>query len=74
VLDLYPFASTSPVYVEGAGRPPRAREDAAFFVTWIRKAEEMVAAHDGWNTPAERAETLALLARGRAEYERRAAP
>jgi hypothetical protein len=74
VLDLYPFASTSPVYVEGAGRPARSRADAAYFVTWIRRTEESVGAHTGWNTPAERAETLALLARARAEYERRAAP
>lgn len=74
VLDLYPFASTSPVYVEVGGRPARSRTDAAYFATWIRRAEEAVAAHTGWNTPAERAETLALLARARAEYERRASP
>jgi TolB protein len=74
VLDLYPFASTSPVYVEVAGHETRSRPDAAYFATWIRRAEESVAAHTGWNTPGERAETLALLARARAVYERRAAP
>ena len=74
VLDLYPFASTGPVYVQGGGSRPRAREDAAYFVTWIRRAEEKVAAHPDWNTAAEKADTLALLARARAEYERRAAP
>ena len=65
-----PAPSTS----RAAGRPARSRADAAYFATWIRRAEESVAAHTGWNTPAERAETLALLARARAEYERRAAP
>jgi hypothetical protein len=73
VLDLHPFASTSPIYVEAPGRPLRSPEDAAYFALWIRRAEEKVAAHDGWNTPEEKAETLALLARARAEYERRSA-
>ena len=74
VLDLYPFASTSPVWVEGTARPARAREDARYFVRWLLRVEEKVAAHDGWNTPAEREATLALLAHARAEFERRAAP
>ena len=37
-----------------ARTPPTSR-------SWISRAEESVAAHTGWNTPAERAETLALL-------------
>jgi TolB protein len=74
VLDLYPFASTSAVYVQGGGSRERAREDAAFFSTWIRRAEDKVAAHPDWNTAAEKADTLGLLARARAEYERRAGP
>jgi hypothetical protein len=74
VLDLYPFASTSPVYVEVGGQPARSAEDAAYFVRWITRAEESVGAHTGWNTPAEREETLALLARARRVYEQRGAP
>jgi TolB protein len=73
VLDLYPFASTSPVYATGGGSPARTREDAAYFVTWIRRTEEAVAAHTGWNSSSEKADTLAYLARARAEYERLAA-
>jgi TolB protein len=74
VLDLYPFASTSPVYVERAGRPRAgSAEDAMYFAGWIRRAEETVAEHADWNTPAERTKTLALMARARAEFERRAA-
>ncbi|HET7747499.1 MAG TPA: CehA/McbA family metallohydrolase [Vicinamibacteria bacterium] len=71
VLDLYPFASTSPVYVEVAGRPVRSPDDAAYFVRWVSRVEEAAAAHAAWNTPEEKAETLALLARARAEFERR---
>ena len=35
VLDLYPFASTSPVYVQVAGHPADSRQDAAYFVRWV---------------------------------------
>jgi hypothetical protein len=71
VLDLYPFASTSPVYVELGGEAPRSAVDAAWFTRWISRVEEMARAHTGWNTPGERAEALAQLARARAEFARR---
>jgi hypothetical protein len=35
VLDLYPFASTSPVYVSVGDEPVRSADDAAFFLRWI---------------------------------------
>jgi len=37
VLDLYPFASTSPIYLRVGNQPVRAAEDAAFFVKWIER-------------------------------------
>jgi hypothetical protein len=71
ILDLYPFASTSPFYVTVGGRPVRSREDADYFVAWIGRVREEVERHQGWNTPAERAEVLAMLARAREEFARR---
>jgi hypothetical protein len=35
VLDIYPFATTSPVYVTVGGAPARSAKDAAYFVAWI---------------------------------------
>ncbi|HZN05071.1 MAG TPA: CehA/McbA family metallohydrolase, partial [Candidatus Polarisedimenticolia bacterium] len=35
ILDLYPFASTSPVYVRVGDEEPRSPEDAAYFVKWL---------------------------------------
>jgi hypothetical protein len=36
VLDLYPYATTSPVYVSVEGlKPPSANEEAAYFMAWI---------------------------------------
>jgi hypothetical protein len=71
VLDLYPFASTSPVYVTVGGKPLRSAEDADYFLTWIDRVREEVEQHTGWNTPAEREQVLATIARARAEFERR---
>ncbi len=71
VLDLYPFASTSPIYVTVADRPMRSRPDAEFFLTWIDDVRKEAEAHTGWNTLAERNSTLDLIAKARAEFERR---
>jgi hypothetical protein len=73
VLDLYPFASTSPIYVRVAGKPVRSRDDAAFFVRWIDRLEQVAGAHEGWNTPTEREHVLQLLGRARAVYAEQAA-
>jgi hypothetical protein len=73
VLDLYPFASTSPIYVRVAGKPVRSRDDAAFFVRWIDRLEQAAGAHEGWNTPTEREHVLQLLGRARAVYAEQAA-
>ena len=72
VLDLYPFASTSPVYVTVNGAPARSAEDARFFVHWVDRVTQAAAARTDWNTAAERDSTLALLGRARAVYAGRA--
>jgi hypothetical protein len=74
VLDLYPFATTSPVYVIVDDRPIRSAADAQFFLTWIDRLESFVRGHTGWNTDAERDAVLASIARARAVYEERARP
>ena len=71
VLDLYPFATTSPIYVTVADRPVRSRQDAEFFLKWIDRVQEEVNAHTGWNTVAERGSVLDQIAKARAEFERR---
>jgi TolB protein len=71
ILDLYPFASTSPIYVTVADRPVRSRQDAEFFVKWIDRVRQDAEAHTGWNTSAERRSVLDLIAKARAEFERR---
>jgi TolB protein len=70
-LDVYPYATTSPVYLTVGGRPTRSPEDARYFISWIDRMRASVERHQDWNTAAERQETLDLLAQARAEYERR---
>jgi hypothetical protein len=70
-LDLFPYATTSPVYLTVGGQPARSAEDARYFIAWIDRMRAAVEAHRDWNSAAERRETLDMLARARAEYERR---
>ena len=71
VLDLYPFGSTSPIYVRVGDEPVRSSEDAAFFVRWIERIEAATRASPAWNTPAEHAGALRTLAEARAVFENR---
>jgi TolB protein len=71
VLDLYPYATTSPVYVTVAGAPIRSAGDAEYFQRWIDRLESNVRASREFNTEGEREHTLALLREARAEFERR---
>jgi len=70
VLDLYPFASTSPIYVRVGDQPVRSAEDAQFFVRWIDRVEQATRASTAWNTPAEQAGVLRALAQARAVFTR----
>jgi TolB protein len=71
ILDIYPFATTSPIYVTVAGQPVRSSADAAYFVRWIDRLDAGARAFTDWNTPAERDSVLAEIARARAEFQRR---
>jgi TolB protein len=72
ILDLYPFGSTSPVYVRVGDAEPRSPEDAAYFVQWMDRVIASAKARKEWNGDAERdavmtdleAARRAFLARG----------
>jgi hypothetical protein len=73
ILDSYPYATTSPIYVTVGGREARSPEDDRYFVRWIDRIQESVLAHGDWNNPKEKSEVLDMLARARAIYESRSA-
>jgi WD40 repeat protein len=70
-LDVFPYATTSPVYLTVGGEAARSADDARYFIAWIDRMRASVEAHREWNSPAEREETLEMLGRARGEYERR---
>jgi len=73
VLDIYPFATTSPIYVTVAGRPIRDAAAARYFARWIDRLEQAAGAHPGWNDDREKKEVLSRLAAAKSVFLRRAA-
>jgi TolB protein len=70
ILDLYPYATTSPVYVTVAGVPVRNVADAAYFVAWVDRLVAAALSNISWNTEAEKQSVLSMLQQARAKYER----
>jgi hypothetical protein len=68
ILDLYPYATTSPIYVNVTGSKTTSPEDAAYFVAWIDRVIEATKTNQDWNTDAEKSSVLDLLNRARAIY------
>jgi hypothetical protein len=61
VFDIYPYASTSPVYVTIDGKGLRSTDDADYFIAWINRVRESAVAHPDYNSPEERAAVLANI-------------
>ena len=68
VLDAYPYATTSPIYVTVAGSAMKPTEDAAYFVAWIDRLIEEIKTNKDWNTEGEKKSVLDLLAYARTIY------
>jgi hypothetical protein len=73
VLDVLPFATTSPIYVSVGGEPVRSREDADYFIGWIDRLHQAARAHDAYNSAEERTAVLKLLSDARAVFVERTA-
>ncbi|MGQ0430186.1 MAG: CehA/McbA family metallohydrolase [Gammaproteobacteria bacterium] len=73
VLDLYPYATTSPIYLASPAAPP-APADAAYFVGWMDRVIEAARARDDWNDATETSATLAYLRAARERFRALATP
>jgi TolB protein len=71
VLDVYPYATTSPIYVTVARQPIRSPRDADYFIAWINRLEAAANAHGDWNTDAEKREVLRLIGKAKEEFQSR---
>jgi TolB protein len=70
ILDLYPYATTSPVYISVAGAPLRSTADAAYFVAWVDRLIAAARSNASWNTEAEKESVLGMLRQARQKYAR----
>jgi len=72
ILDIYPYATTSPIYIRVGDAAPSSPEDAAFFVTWIDRLIANASANRDWNTEAEKQHVLDTLNRAKEIYATKA--
>jgi Tol biopolymer transport system component len=70
ILDLYPYATTSPVYVTVAGAPLRSPADAAYFVAWMDRLISAAEKNTSWNTEAEKEAVVAEFQESKQKYEK----
>jgi len=69
LLDLYPYATTSPIYITVANSSPGRKEGAAYFEARIDRMVAAAKAFQDWNNAEEKSEVLQQLAEARAGYE-----
>jgi hypothetical protein len=74
ILDVYPYATTSPIYVSVSGASVRSPSDAQYFVAWIDRLEKAVQANRDWNTEDEKSRVLESLRQAREEFVLRSRP
>jgi hypothetical protein len=72
VLDLYPYATTGPIYFASPAAPP-APADAAYFSDWMDRVVEAAEARGSWNSAAEKEATLGYLNAAREKFRALAA-
>ena len=68
VLDLYAYATTSPIYLDLPGGLRPSRDDAAYFAAWMQRVLSDAEGRDDYNTIGEREATLAYLRRALERY------
>jgi TolB protein len=72
ILDLYPYATTSPVYVSVMGTAVHDAAAAAYFVAWIDRLIAAARSNTSWNTEAERESVMGMLQEARGKYAKMA--
>lgn len=61
VFDLYPYATTTPVWISVDGRAARSPADAAYFEAWIGRLRQSAVDHPDYNSESERRAILDRL-------------
>lgn len=61
ILDLYPYATTSPVYINVDGAPAHNQADAQYFVAWVDRLIAAAQNSSAWNTEQEKQSVTSLF-------------
>ncbi len=69
VLDIYPYATTNPVFVQVADQPMHSSKDADYFMAWIDRIAESAATHPDYNSDAEKQQVMSHLSQAKARFE-----
>jgi TolB protein len=69
VLDLYPYATTSPVYLDLPGGLPPDPADAAYFAAWLDRVIADAGDRMDYRTARERDATIAYLRSARHHFQ-----
>ncbi len=70
VLDLYPYATTSPLYITVGESTVRSAEDASYFLTWIGRIQESAEKHPDYNSDWEKQHVLQMLRDARSVFKK----
>jgi TolB protein len=68
VLDIYPYATTSPIYLDLPGGAPTASADAAYFAAWLDRVIGEAENRNDYRNARERQITLDYLRKARDHY------
>jgi TolB protein len=68
VLDIYSYATTSPIYLDLPGATPAAPADAAYFVAWLDRVIGEAESRNDYRTEREREATIDYLRKARNHY------
>ena len=69
VLDAYPYATTSPIYITVEGSTPDVKADAQYFIAWIDRLVQAAQENQDWNNTQEKEHVLRMLAEARSVYD-----
>jgi hypothetical protein len=70
ILDLYPYATTNPVWLSDGLPAASAHQDALWFAKWVDRLIDIAVAHPDYNTTAEVRATLEYFNSARDAYRR----
>jgi len=68
ILDMYPYATTSPIYISVDGTRAGSRADAEYFMAWVDRLIAAAKQNTDWNTETEKNNVLDMLNRAKNVY------